>query len=58
MDIISVDLKWMGELTPRTSTEFEIVHHAKAINCTIFDIHRWHLERGFKGIGYNWFIRK
>jgi len=58
MDTIKTNFKWNGELKKRTSTEFEIVHHAKSIECTVEDIHKWHLDRGWLGIGYNWFINK
>ena len=35
-----------------------VIHHAAATKCSLTDIHRWHLERGFKGIGYHYFISK
>jgi len=58
INTIKADYKWNGELQKRTSTDYQIVHHAKAIKCTVDDIHKWHQDRGFLGIGYNWFIRK
>lgn len=35
-----------------------ILHHAEASNCTVQDIHRWHLNNGWSGIGYHFFVRK
>lgn len=35
-----------------------ILHHAEASNCTVQDIHRWHLNNGWAGIGYHFFVRK
>lgn len=35
-----------------------IYHHAESTNCTIQDIHRWHLNNGWSGCGYHFFIRK
>lgn len=34
------------------------IHHALCPNCTAQDIHRWHLDNGWKGIAYHYFIRK
>lgn len=58
METIKPVYKWNGTLKKRTSTDFQIVHHAKASVCTVDDIHRWHQQRGWLGIGYNWLIRK
>lgn len=35
-----------------------ILHHAEASNCTVQDIHRWHLNNGWAGCGYHFFVRK
>lgn len=58
MNIIESHFRWNGALRDRTSTDYVIVHHAKAKSCTIADIHRWHLDRGFLGVGYNYFVSK
>lgn len=42
----------------RKSTACIILHHAAAVSCTPADIVRWHLDRGFNGAGYNWFVTK
>lgn len=35
-----------------------ILHHAESKNCTIYDVHRWHLNNGWAGCGYHFFIKK
>lgn len=35
-----------------------ILHHAEAKNCSIEDIHRWHLNNGWSGCGYHFLVRK
>ena len=58
MQIIEVDYKWKGTLTKRTKTEMIVLHHAAAKSCTPQQVHQWHLNNGWSGIGYNFFIRK
>lgn len=35
-----------------------IIHHAEASTCSVEQIHQWHRENGWAGIGYHYFIRK
>jgi hypothetical protein len=35
-----------------------VFHHAAAYDCTAEDINRWHLARGFNGIGYHFFVSR
>jgi hypothetical protein len=35
-----------------------IVHHAAATMASMGDIHRWHLEKGWNGFAYNFYIPK
>lgn len=58
MNIIQPAYKWNSELKKRVETKFIIVHHAESAKCTVEDIHKWHIENGWAGIGYNFFIRK
>lgn len=34
------------------------LHNADASSCTIQDVHRWHLNNGWSGCGYHFFVRK
>ncbi|SHK96642.1 N-acetylmuramoyl-L-alanine amidase [Desulforamulus aeronauticus] len=56
--IIEEKYKWNGDLSPRKETDYIVLHHADASQCTAQDIHRWHLSRGWTGIGYHYFARK
>lgn len=60
MNIIEKTYKWNGNIVYMNENEVQylIYHHAAAVNCTADDIHRWHLNNGWKGIGYNYFIDK
>ena len=58
MNIIETNFNWNGGFTQRSSTSQIILHHADAITCTVEDIHRWHLNNGWTGIGYHYFVRK
>ena len=58
MNIIETAFKWNDALTKRTKTEKIVLHHAAASSCTVEDIHRWHIGRGWSGIGYHYFVRK
>lgn len=58
MNIIEKTYKWNGKLSNRKSTNRIILHHAESKSCTADDIHQWHLENGWAGIGYHYFIRK
>lgn len=58
MNIIEKNYKWASKLSKRKSTKRIILHHAESKKCTADDIHRWHLNNGWAGIGYHFFIRK
>lgn len=58
MQINEVNYKWSGSLTKRTKTEMIVLHHAAAKSCSAEKVHQWHLNNGWSGIGYHYFIRK
>lgn len=58
MNIIETNLNWNGELYNSNCTNYIILHHAEASECNVYDIHQWHLNNGWCGIGYHYFIRK
>lgn len=35
-----------------------VLHNADASQCTVYDVHQWHLENGWSGCGYHYFVRK
>lgn len=58
MEIINANLQFTGKLTKRKKTNMLIIHHAAAASASVETIHKWHLGRGWLGIGYNFYIRK
>ncbi|EPY2274955.1 peptidoglycan recognition protein family protein [Clostridium sporogenes] len=57
MYIINSNLDFRG-LTYGNNPKMIILHHAEASGCSIQDIHSWHLNNGWSGCGYNYFIKK
>lgn len=57
MNINETNLKF-GGMTKRTKTNLLVLHHAAAKSCSVQDVHRWHLDKGWSGIGYHFFVRK
>ncbi|BDR64410.1 peptidoglycan recognition protein family protein [Clostridium tetani] len=58
MKIKKTNLKFRGILSNRSMTKYIIYHHAEHPNCSVYDIHNWHLHNGWSGIGYNFFVKK
>lgn len=58
MKIIDVKYEWAGSLAKRTTINMIVLHHADASSCTANDIHWWHIQRGYSGFGYHYFINK
>lgn len=53
------DWKFSKELEQRETTSFIVLHHSGVSTPhTAEDIHRWHLKKGWAGIGYHYFIAK
>lgn len=57
MEIIKTNLKFKT-LTKRSKTEQYILHHTACSQATPEEIHRWHLNNGWAGAGYNLYVRK
>ena len=57
MNIIDVGLKFKS-LSYGNKPNKLVLHHAEASKCSVQDIHSWHLNNGWSGIGYHYFIRK
>lgn len=58
MKIIECNLPRNGNFTRRSTTNEVILHHAEASSATVWDINDWHLNNGWTGIGYHYYIRK
>lgn len=58
MKIINPGLKFNGSFALRRKTERIIFHHsATAGDVSAATVHQWHLNNGWKGIGYQYLIR-
>lgn len=57
MNIINAGLKFKN-LTYGNNPQMIVLHHAEWKVCSVEDIHRVHLNNGWSGIGYHYFIRK
>jgi len=57
MNIIKTNLSF-GNMTYGNKPNALVYHHAEAPSCTVEDIHQWHKENGWAGIGYHYFVRK
>ena len=58
MKINEVNYDWASTLTKRNTINMIVLHHAESSSCTAKDIHSWHIQRGYSGIGYHYFINK
>lgn len=58
MQILEPNYKWNGILTNRKRTDTVILHHAEASQASAEDVHRWHQQNGWAGIGYHYYVRK
>ncbi|GAA0179081.1 N-acetylmuramoyl-L-alanine amidase [Clostridium sediminicola] len=58
MKIIDLNLKFMSNMRYGNKPHKIILHHAASSNCSIKDVHYWHLKKGWAGCGYHFFIRK
>ncbi len=56
MQIVDTHLEF-NNLMNRRQTSRLVVHHSASQDVTADDIHRWHLQKGFNGIGYHYLIR-
>lgn len=60
LNIINPNLKFTIDMSkiPVIRPIYIVIHHALAKFCTVYDIHNWHLDKGWWGIGYHFFIAK
>lgn len=58
--IVETDFEFRNELQERPGTNAFVVHHIGDINRDVSaeEIHGWHLNNGWSGIGYHYVIRK
>ena len=52
-----IDVTFTHSPTNRRETTGVIIHHLDSENAGVMEVHKWHLARGFHGIGYNFIVR-
>lgn len=57
MNIIKTNLKFTTKLSARSQTNYIILHH-RAGNGDVMSIHTQHINQGYSGIGYHYYVRK
>lgn len=56
MQIVDLNLEFK-DLTVRRQTSRLVVHHSASQDVPAAEIHQWHLQKGYSGIGYHYLIR-
>lgn len=60
LEIIKTNFQYTKPLIPldRINVTTIIIHHAEAFVAEPEDIHKWHIQKGYNGAGYNFYVRK
>ncbi|WP_459195707.1 N-acetylmuramoyl-L-alanine amidase [Wukongibacter baidiensis] len=58
MKLIKPKLKYKKGFNKLRRPSIIVIHHAKHSSATVEDIHLWHLEKGWSGFGYQYYITK
>lgn len=58
MKIINSNISFNGSKAGGNNPKEIIVHHSEHSTANVYDIDRWHKDRGWCGIGYQYFIDK
>jgi hypothetical protein len=60
MEIIQTNFTYLKPLIPldKNLVKTIVIHHAEAFIADPETIHKWHLEKGWNGAGYNYYVRK
>lgn len=56
--IEEINYKWGDNLEEYNSPKRLIIHHSVSRNVSPETIHKWHLDKDYGGIGYNYYIKK
>lgn len=58
LNVMDTNFSWASKLQKGNKPNKIIVHHAAGDNKSVEDIHEAHLENGWAGIGYHYYIRR
>lgn len=58
MKIIEESYNWANTNFKKHKPDTIVIHHAEVAICTAQQVHGWHINRGWKGMAYHYFVRK
>ncbi|PAB57032.1 N-acetylmuramoyl-L-alanine amidase [Anaeromicrobium sediminis] len=58
MNFIEHDLNFKNKLKKLNKPSMIVIHHAAHASANVLDVHRWHKQNGWSGIGYHFYIGK
>ena len=58
MNKINPKLVYTKNLLYKNNPDWIVIHHALKSACTIQDVHSWHIDKGWAGCGYHFFVDK
>ncbi|MGL4654378.1 MAG: peptidoglycan recognition protein family protein [Sarcina sp.] len=58
LKVIKTNFEWRDKLEVGNEPEKVVLHHSAIDNMTIDEVHQKHVDNGWAGIGYHYFIRK
>ena len=58
LDIKVIDYDWREDFKEINNPKYLVYHHTDSNNVSAKDIHKTHIEKGWGGIGYHFYIRK
>lgn len=58
LNIEEVNYKWNEDIIENNVPNKIVVHHAVTTDVEPQEIHSWHIEKGYGGIGYHYYIKK
>ncbi|MDV4150611.1 peptidoglycan recognition family protein [Clostridium sp. AL.422] len=58
LEIVDIDYKWNGDLIKNNNPNKIIIHHSAREEWSPEEVDKYHKSKGWKGIGYNFYIRK
>ena len=58
LGVIETNFTWSDKLEKGNKPQKIVLHHSASKNANIESIHREHIEKGWSGIGYHYFIKK
>lgn len=58
LNVVKTDFEWADDVKKGNNPNELILHHSAIEDMTVDEVHQKHIENGWSGIGYHYFIRK